>query len=281
VMQERADRENAIVQVRSFYGTLRVTDEETEDAGRYRTLIHGTIQHGTQFMASDELRRLPTTYYSHDSGVGLALDNCCKGRPRRVADIGLGTGTLAAYGETGDVFRFYEIDPRVEVIAKNVFTYLRESRAKIEIVHGDARLSMEAEPPENYDVIAVDAFSGDAIPVHLLTAEALKLYQRHLAPGGIIAFHISNTYLRLGPVVQAQADHAGLHAVLVTTEDNDDTGAFSSDWVLVTANEKFLALPEIADASAKIEPNPALRFWTDDYSSLLPILNLRAAPKKD
>jgi spermidine synthase len=281
VLQERADRENAIVQVRSFYGTLRVTDEETEDAGRYRTLIHGTIQHGTQFMASDELRRLPTTYYSRDSGVGLALDNCCKGRPRRVADIGLGTGTLAAYGEPGDVFRFYEIDPRVEVIAKNVFTYLRDSRAKIEIAHGDARLSMEAEPPENYDVIAVDAFSGDAIPVHLLTAEAIKLYQRHLAPGGIIAFHISNTYLSLAPVVQAQADHAGLHAILVTTEDNDDTGAFSSDWVLVTSNEKFLALPEIADASAKIELKQGLRLWTDDYSSLLPILNLRAAPKKD
>ena len=179
------------------------------------------------------------------------------------------------------MFRFYEIDPRVEVIAKNVFTYLRESRAKIEIAHGDARLSMEAEPPENYDVIAVDAFSGDAIPVHLLTAEAIKLYQRHLAPGGIIAFHISNTYLKLGPVVQEQADHAGLHAVLVSTEDDDDTGAFSSDWVLVTANEKFLALPEIANASAKIEPKPGLRLWTDDYSSLLPILNLRAAPKKD
>jgi spermidine synthase len=280
VLQERADRENAIVQVRSFYGTLRVTDEATDDAGGYRTLIHGTIQHGTQFMASEELRRLPTTYYSHNSGVGLALDNCCKGRARRVADIGLGTGTLAAYGAPGDIFRFYEIDPRVEIIAKNVFTYLRESQAKIEIAHGDARLSMEAEPPENYDVIAVDAFSGDAIPVHLITAEAIKLYQRHLAPGGIIAFHVSNNYLSLGPVVQEQADHAGLHAVMVSTADDDDTGAFSSDWVLVTANEKFLELPEIASASAKIEPKPGLRLWTDDYSSLLPILNLRPAPKK-
>jgi spermidine synthase len=281
VLQERSDRKDAIVQVRSFYGTLRVTEEATEDAGTYRTLIHGTIQHGTQFMASEELRRLPTTYYSRNSGVGLALDNCCKGRPRRVADIGLGTGTLAAYGEPGDVFRFYEIDPRVEVIARNVFTYLRESQARIEIVHGDARLSMEAEPPENYDVIAVDAFSGDAIPVHLLTAEALKLYQHHLAPGGIIAFHISNNFLKLAPVVQEQADHAGLHAVMVSTADDDDTGAYSSDWVLVTANEKFLALPEIADTSAKIEPQPGLRLWTDDYSSLLSILNLRPAPKKD
>ncbi|MGZ4876291.1 MAG: spermidine synthase [Candidatus Angelobacter sp.] len=280
VLQERADRENAIVQVRSFYGTLRVTEEATDDAGTYRTLIHGTIQHGTQFMASEELRRNPTTYYSHDSGVGLALGNCCKGRARRVADIGLGTGTLAAYGAPGDVFRFYEIDPRVEIIAKNVFTYLRESQAKVEIAHGDARLSLEAEPPENYDVIAVDAFSGDAIPVHLLTAEAIRLYLRHLAPGGIIAVHISNNCLNLAHVVQEQADHAGLQAVLVSTADDDDTGAFSSDWVLVTANEKFLALPEIAAASAKIEPRPGLRLWTDDYSSLLPILNLRPAPKK-
>ena len=241
----------------------------------YRTLIHGTIQHGTQYFASEQSRTDPTTYYTHNSGIGLALDFCCRGRARRVADIGLGTGTLAAYGEPGDVFRFYEIDPRVEVIAKNVFTYLRDSKAKIEIVHGDARLSLEAEPPEGYDVIAVDAFSGDAIPVHLITAEAIKLYQRHLRAGGIIAFHISNLYLDLAPVVKQQADHAGLKSVIVSTKDNPETGAYNADWVLVTANEEFLALPEVDAASAEIEPRPGLRLWTDDYSSLLPILNLR------
>ncbi len=280
-LRVQADGKDAIAQVRSFYGTLRVTQKATEEAGMYRTLIHGTIQHGTQFFANEELRRNPTTYYAHKSGVGLALDLCCQGRTRRVADIGLGTGTLAAYGATGDVFRFYEIDPHVEVIAHNVFTYLRESHARIEIVHGDARLSMEAEPPEHYDVIAVDAFSGDAIPVHLLTAEAIQLYLRHLAPGGIIAVHISNQFLNLAPVVQEQADHAGLKAVIVSTEDDDNTGAYSSDWVLVTANEKFLALPEIKAAGAEIDPQPGLRLWTDDYSSLVPILNLHLPDRKD
>ncbi|HWF02129.1 MAG TPA: fused MFS/spermidine synthase, partial [Candidatus Angelobacter sp.] len=167
VMQARVYGDNAIVQVRNFYGTLRVTEEHDEQAGMYRTLIHGNIQHGTQFFASDEFRTDPTTYYTHNSGIGLALDWCCANRPRRVGAIGLGAGTLAAYGRPGDVFRFYEINPSVEVIAHNVFTYLRESKAKIEIAHGDARLSMEAEQPEQYDVIAVDAFSGDAIPVHL------------------------------------------------------------------------------------------------------------------
>jgi spermidine synthase len=179
------------------------------------------------------------------------------------------------------VFRFYEIDPRVEIIAKNVFTYLRESKAKIEIAHGDARLSMEAEPPQRYDVIAVDAFSGDAIPVHLLTAEAIKVYQRHLQPGGIIAFHISNLYLDLAPVVKQQADHAGLKAVIVSTPDDTDTGADAADWVLVTADEKFLALPEVSAASAEIARRPDLRLWTDDYSSLLPILNFSGAARNE
>ena len=277
-LQVRAYGEDTIVQVRSFYGSMRVLQQNTEEGEMYRTLVHGTIQHGTQYFGSDEDRTSPTTYYVHDSGIGLALDLCCQGRPRRVAVVGLGAGTLASYGKPGDVFRFYEIDPRVEVIAKNVFTYLRESKAKIEIVEGDARLSMEAEPPQQYDVIAVDAFSGDAIPVHLMTAEALRLYQRHMRPGGILAFHISNNFLDLAPVVQAEAEHAGVPAVIVSSPD-DEYGGFAADWVLLTANQKFLNLPLVSSKTANIEPKPGLRLWTDDYSSLWPVLKWRATKK--
>jgi hypothetical protein len=274
VLQVRAYGQNTIVQVRSFYGAMRVLEERDAEAGMFRTLVHGTIQHGTQYFGSDDDRTSPTTYYVHNSGIGLALDLCCGNRPRRVGVIGLGAGTLAAYGKPGDVFRFYEIDPRVETIAKNVFTYLRESKAKIELVEGDARLSMEAEPPQQYDVIAVDAFSGDAIPVHLLTAEAVRLYQRHMSAGGILAFHVSNSYLDLPPVVAQEAEHAGLSAVIISNPE-DEYGGYAADWVLVTANRDFLALRKVSDAAAEIEPKPGLRLWTDDYSSLWPIVKWR------
>lgn len=273
--------EDTIVQVRSFYGVMRVQQETTQEGEMYRTLVHGTIQHGTQYYGSDEDRTSPTTYYTHNSGVGLAIDNCCKGRPRRIAVIGLGAGTLASYGKPGDVIRFYEIDPHVETIARNAFTYLRESKAKIDVVLGDARLSMEAEPAQQYDVIAVDAFSGDAIPIHLLTAESMRLYQRHLNAGGIVAFHISNDYLDLAPVVKALADSAGLQAVLVTSPEDEYTGGYAADWVLVTGNQQFLALPAIKDAADEVEPKPGFRLWTDDYSSLLPLLKLHAGNSKD
>ncbi len=271
---------DAIVQSRSFYGTLRVLQQTTDEGEMYRTLVHGTIQHGTQYYGSDDDRTSPTTYYVHDSGIGLALDFCCGDRPRRAGFIGLGAGTLAAYGKRGDVFRFYEIDPEVEVIARNVFTYLRESKAEIEIVHGDARLSMEAEPSQQYDVIAVDAFSGDAIPVHLLTAESIRLYQRHLRPGGILAFHISNNYLDLAPVVEAEAEHAGIPAMMVTSPDDEYTGAYAADWVLLTTDAKFFTQPKVSEAAAPIEGRSGLRFWTDDYSSLWPVLKWKT-PKKE
>jgi SAM-dependent methyltransferase len=280
ILQVRAYGENTIVQVRSFYGAMRVLQESDPEAGMYRTLVHGTIQHGTQYFGSDDDRTSPTTYYVHNSGIGLALDFCCGNRPRRVGVIGLGAGTLAAYGKPSDVFRFYEIDPRVETIAKNVFTYLRESKAKIELVEGDARLSMEAEPPQQYDVIAVDAFSGDAIPVHLLTAEAIQLYERHLRPGGILAFHISNSYLDLAPVVEAEAEHARIPAMMVSSPDDQYTGGYAADWVLLTTDAEFFFQPKVSEAAEPIERRSHLRLWTDDYSSLWPVLKWRM-PKSD
>jgi hypothetical protein len=272
VLQVRHDNREAILRERNFYGALRVTQAlEAPYSGYTRTLLHGTIEHGIQIFTG-ELRTAPTSYYGHSSGVGIALDLCCGQRPRRVGVIGLGTGTLAAYGRKGDVFRFYDINPLVEPIARKLFTYLRESAATIEIVPGDARLSLAQEPPQGYDVLVIDAFSSDAIPVHLITSQAVDLYRRHLAPGGIIAFHVSNHFLVLPPVVQQLAEHAGMKSVFVVSLNDDDVGEYASDWMLITNNEDFLAQKKLRAGVQAVEPRPGLRLWTDDYSSVLPIL---------
>jgi len=272
-----AYQHDTLVAVRNFYGALRVKQNYGYPGARLRTLTNGTIQHGTQIFGTDAQRRTPTTYYALDSGVGLALRLCCPGpggslRPRNIGVIGLGAGTLAAYGEPGDRIRFYEINPAVPPIARNVFTYIRESGAQIDIVEGDARTSLAREKPQNFDVLAVDAFSGDAIPLHLLTAEALTLYRRHLAPGGIIAFHISNQHVDLEPAIALLARHAGMKAVRVSSLANDERGEFSANWVLVSDNAAFFAQPEVAAAARPPVFKPGLRLWTDDYSSLLPLL---------
>src|SRR5262249_6889330 len=150
-----------------------------------------------QVFGDDTLKHTPTTYYSRNSGVGLALRYCCQDRPRNIGVVGLGAGTIAAYGRPGDHIRFYEINPEVPPIARDYFTYIRDSGAQVEIVEGDARTSLAAEPPQHFDVLVVDAFSGDAVPLHLLTSEALALYRKHLNPGGILAFHISNRHVDL------------------------------------------------------------------------------------
>jgi hypothetical protein len=269
--QVRDDRVNRIMQVRDFYGTLQVTQTVDGHKVAMRTLYHGTIEHGNQIYRRD-LHDEPTTYYSRASGVGLALSLCCGDRPRRVGVIGLGTGTIATYGRKGDVFRFYEIDPHVERIARSLFTYLRDSPATVEVVPGDARISMEREPSQRYDVIAVDAFSGDAIPVHLLTRQALALYRRELAPNGILAVHVSNRYLDLAPVVRQEADTARLRSTLISAPLDTARDGYASDWVLVSANGAFMDNPLVRDASDTIAVPGGLRLWTDDYNSLLPIL---------
>ena len=190
---DHAYKHDTIVAVRNFYASLRVTRNPSSYAGAtVLTLANGSIRHGTQILGSNELRHTPTTYYTSDSGVGLAVRFCCGGRARNIGVIGLGAGTLAAYGRPGDHIRFYEINPAVPAIAQNTFTYIRDSAAQVEIVEGDARTSLARESPQHFDVLVVDAFSGDAIPIHLLTTEALALYRRHLTQHGILAFHISN-----------------------------------------------------------------------------------------
>ena len=261
------------VATRSFYGVLRVKEYgEPGQQTHLRRLVHGTIMHGEQYM-HDASRRLLTTYYHDKSGIGAAIRSKQAGAVR-VGVIGLGTGTIAAYGRRGDLYRFYDIDARVIALAQSEFTYLADSEATIELALGDARLTLEREAPQQFDVLAVDAFSSDAIPVHLITREALGAYLRHVRPGGIVAFHVSNRFLELVPVVARLAGEHGAHAVLVDDEpDEDDATRSTSDWVLVSRDAAALKHKEIVAAGAvPAEDRPQWRTWTDDYSNLVQIL---------
>ena len=277
ITRVRDDRAGAPMRLRNFYGTLHVEQHyDTAYKANVRTLYNGVIEHGQQVMRAD-LRRAPTTYYGHSAGVGLALDGCCAREPRRIGVIGLGAGTIAAYGRPGDIIRFYDINPAVQPTAEHYFTFLRDSPAHVEVIPGDARLALEGEAPQRYDVLVVDAFSGDGIPVHLITSEALALYKRHLRPLGIVAFHVSNRFLDLEPVVQQLADHAGMRELLISTPVDATRDLFAADWVLVTDNEAFLGRPEVARAAQAIKVRSGMRRWTDDYSSLLPVVRMRSS----
>jgi spermidine synthase len=266
---------NAVVEERNFYGALRVKESHVPPgAETVRTLMHGTIEHGTQWFAP-QFRKTPTTYYATDSGVGLALRFCCGDRARNVGVVGLGAGTLAAYGKPGDRMRFYEINPLVRPIAENLFTYLRESGAQISFAEGDARISLTREAPQDFDVLVIDAFSGDAIPLHLLTTQAMDVYRRQIGPEGILAFHVSNQYLDLTPEVAALAAASGMEARVVDTPAQEWRGEYRATWVLVSNNAAFFAQPQVAAFAREIPAKAGLRAWTDDYSSLLPLLQWR------
>ena len=197
---------------------------------------------------------------------------CCARNAKRVGVIGLGAGTVAAYGDAGDVFRFYEINPLMERLARHWFTFLHDSGGKISVVPGDARLSLAGEGDQHFNVIVIDAFSGDAIPVHLLTREALALYRRHLEPDGVIAFHVSNQYIDLEPVIAGIAADAGLEAISVHSRGDEQNGLYYADWILVTANEAFLRQPEIVNSGFPAPLRADVRLWTDNYSSVFPLL---------
>jgi hypothetical protein len=271
--------------VRNFYGVLRVVDGATPNVAlirgnsierqgedpHYRSLLNGTINHGLQFFAPSR-RRWATTYYGPNSGIGVALEGIGRSGPMRVGIIGLGAGTTAVYGRAGDRFTYYEINPLVIEIAEQQFTFLSGSPAAINIVPGDARLSLEHEPPQDFDVLAVDAFSGDAIPVHLLTREAFELYFHHLKPEGVLAVHISNTYLSLAPVVVGAAENLGKESVLIENEDDHPKGVYASSWILVGSLGGFEGQEEIEGKGFVIKPGTKNRMWTDDYSNLFQAL---------
>ena len=284
VVDIEGNRANSLTASRNFYGTLAVYSVDSQrPEGHYYMLRHGQIIHGEQYSAADK-RRQPTTYYGPDSGIGLVMLN----HPRRIARdprdrtlrvgaIGLGVGTIAAYGLPGDYFRFYEINPAVTKIATDqngYFTYLRDSRARIDIVPGDARLSMErelaAKSPEAFDVLVLDAFSGDAIPVHLLTIEAFELYLRELTPDGIIAIHVTNRYLDLQPVIREIANHFGLMSGSI--HQSGGPMVKPSDWIVLARNNSVLGQAALASRLKPLESDRKVRVWTDDYSNLFQIL---------
>jgi hypothetical protein len=270
--QVRQYDDDAVALMRNFYGTLRVRESHIPpQSDTDRQLLNGTIEHGAEWFAPQFLGQ-PLTYYAPNSGLGLAIRLCCGAGPKRVGVIGLGTGTVAAYGNAGDVIRFYEINPLVERLARHWFTFLHDSGAQTDVVLGDARLSLASEAQQRFNVIVVDAFSGDAIPVHLLTREALALYRRHLQPDGVIAFHVSNQYIDLEPVVAAIAGNAGLRAMSVHSHGEQQNGFYYADWILVTANQTFLHQPEIVNEAFPTPMRAGVRLWTDNYSSVFPLL---------
>jgi len=257
------------VVVRNFYGALRVREYGEQDE-RFRVLINGTIVHGGQF-TSPRLSRQAATYYSPESGIGQAMSVQCRSA-RRVGVIGLGVGTLAAYGRRGDYFRFYEINPLVVQLARAEFRFLADSAATIDVVLGDARLSLERERSQQFDMLVVDAFSGDSIPVHLLTREALKLYFLHLKPSGLLAVHVSNNYLNLPPVVAAVAESFRGREALLIENKGDGKRSSPSGWVLVFDDRKAPAVDALTRAGKPIRTSGTY-LWSDDYSSLLRVLN--------
>ena len=262
--QENADADALL---RNFYGTLTVRTNTDE---HWRTMLHGQVVHGRQFLAPEKAA-LPTTYYSPEGGAGKTLLAKAGNGPLRVGVFGIGVGTLATYGHAGDYYRLYDIDPLVIEVAQKHFSFLAQTKAKTDIVLGDARLQLERETPQQFDVLVVDAFSGDSVPIHLLTRQAFELYFRHLKPDGVLAIHITNRYLDLRPVIKTAADHLKRPARIIDFEGDDDSGTFRSRWAIIAQDDTFFCHDGFADAKL-LADKPGFKAWQDDYSSLFAVL---------
>ena len=259
-----------IVAKRNFYGVLSVAESLEKKSGEpTRDLVHGRIVHGSQFQRSGTTQ-LATTYYTEASGVGLALQNHKADRHRHIGIVGLGAGTLATYGKRGDRIRFYEINENVIELANDYFTFLKDTPASVKVVLGDARLTLERENSQSFDVLVLDAFSGDAIPVHLLTREAMEIYRRHLNENGVLAIHISNLYFDLKSIVSGLARNASFEATIVSDEEASCPGALKSCWVLMSTKKEILT--NALGAAQPIIPAGKPVLWTDDKSNLFQAL---------
>lgn len=262
-------RTDALLMTRNFYGTLRVKEyDRGSDANASRALVHGVINHGWQY-TDPALRVEPISYFGPGSGIARALA-FYEGRPRRVGVIGLGVGVFVAWGKPGDYFRIYELDPDVVKIAREQFWYLSDSKAKIEVVTGDGRLNMERDAPQNFDLISVDAFSSGSVPIHLLTREALQAYKRHLAPGGVIVYNVTNRFVKLAPQLKLVAEAEGMKIIQIDDDPAEEKFSGTS-YVLVTRNDELLADPRFEGAEA-IEPIRGLETWTDGYNNLFKVV---------
>ncbi|MEI6674077.1 MAG: fused MFS/spermidine synthase [Verrucomicrobiota bacterium] len=265
----------ALERSRSFYGTLRVEGWTADDGTAYHALYCSGTEHGRQNM-DRVMRRDPLTYYGHETGIGMALDRLKNQPDAKVGVIGMGTATVACYAEPGQTYRFYEINPAVVSMARKWFTFIDDLEArgaKYELALADARLSLEHEPAQNFDVLMLDAFSGDSVPVHLLTREAFVIYQRHLKPNGIIAVHITNKYLNLAPVVEHLAKEFGYLTTRQCIDPGDQPGHYEPDYLLLTKDVEFIqAHPPVPPEYARALEVP---LWTDHAHNLFQIMERR------
>jgi len=255
---------------RDFYGVSSVRDVGGRGPQAQRVLYSGTIVHGQQFLAPSQALT-PVSYYGQSSGLGqLMREEHRSPGPERIGVIGLGAGTIAAYGRTGDSYRFYEIDPLDISIARTWFSFLRLSPARVDVVSGDGRLSLEREPGQHFNVLVADAFNGDSVPIHLMTLQAFELYFRQLAPGGVLAVNVSNRFLNLTPVVARVAGALGKQAIRIEDPGDGSESVYrSSVWILITGNRTLAAKLARVKHAELLAPTNSTRLWTDDYSNVL------------
>jgi spermidine synthase len=273
VAWESEEDDTIIARTRNFYGVLKVTEAEGEEPPheRLRSLKHGGMLHGAQYR-TDARAMTPLTYYGRGSGIAYAFQALQHKPALRIGVVGLGAGTIAAYGRATDTVRFYEINPRMILIAQKYFTFLTKSPATITLVEGDARLSLARETAQPFDLLVLDAFNGDAIPTHLLTQEAFAIYLRHLAPGGMIAALIASDYFDLTPVLRGIVHVFHLHGVRVTSEEDEALALSSTTWIVLSRRAEVFQKGKLRERGEPLETSERVEYWTDDYSNLFRLL---------